>query len=173
MRILLSGPPGTGKSAQAALISKKYNIPAVSAGDLPRKEITNKTAIGKKIESYVDKGDLAPDELVDEVVKAKLKKHPEGFIMDGYPRDLHQAKNFNEFDVMIVIKTTEDEIIKRLKLRKRLDDDINVIKHRFKIYHEQTQPVVKYYQKKKKNIKFVDGNGSIEEVFDRILKELN
>ncbi|KKQ93408.1 MAG: Adenylate kinase [candidate division CPR2 bacterium GW2011_GWC2_39_10] len=79
MRILLSGPPGTGKSAQASLISKKYNIPAVSAGDLLRNEIANKTAIGKKIESYVDKGDLAPDELVDQVVKAKLKKHPEGF----------------------------------------------------------------------------------------------
>ena len=159
MRILLSGPPGTGKSAQASLISKKYNIPAVSAGDLLRNEIANKTAIGKKIESYVDKGDLAPDELVDQVVKAKLKKHPEGFIMDGYPRDLHQARSFNDFDIMIVIKTTEEEIIKRLKLRKRLDDDINVIKHRFKIYHEQTQPVVDYYKKQKKNIKFIDGNG--------------
>ncbi|KKQ93409.1 MAG: Adenylate kinase [candidate division CPR2 bacterium GW2011_GWC2_39_10] len=73
---------------------------------------------------------------------------------------------------MIVIKTTEEEIIKRLKLRKRLDDDINVIKHRFKIYHEQTQPVVDYYKKQKKNIKFIDGNGSIEEVYERILKAL-
>jgi len=112
MRILLSGPPGTGKSVQASLIAKKYHIPAVSAGNLLRKEIANNTAIGKKIESYVDKGNLAPDDLVDEVVKAEIKKHPSGFIMDGYPRDLYQAKKFNDFDIMIVISTTENEIIK-------------------------------------------------------------
>ena len=173
MRILLSGPPGTGKSVQASLIAKKYNIVAVSAGNLLRKEIAGSTEIGKKIKPYVENGDLAPDDLVDEVVKAETKKHPSGFIMDGYPRDLYQAKKFNDFDIMIVISTTENEIIKRLKLRKRKDDDIKVIKHRFKIYHKQTKPVIGYYKKQKKNIKIINGIGSIKEVYERILKALD
>jgi len=171
MKIILTGPPGTGKSEQATLIANRYKIKHISAGNLLREEIKQGTQIGKKVEKAVSDGDMAPDELVDEIVAKTIEK-TEGFVLDGYPRDLNQAKICDDFKIMIEIDTTEEEIIKRLEKRKRSDDDINIVRHRFKVYKELTEPVLEYYSGTKK-VEKVDGNGTIQEVSKRIEKVLD
>lgn len=123
MKLLLLGPVGSGKGTQAALISKKYNIPQISTGEIFRWNIQNDTELGKLAKQYVNVGQLVPDSLTDKLVEDRLSKPDckNGFILDGYPRNINQAQaldSYMQLDKVVLINLSEEEIIKRLSNRR-------------------------------------------------------
>ncbi len=123
MKIVLLGPPGSGKGTQAELICSKYNLPHISTGDIFRSNIANKTQLGLKVKQYIDSGSLVPDELTISIVKDRLSQDDckNGFVLDGFPRVLNQAKQLDSFvkiDKAIMIDLSDDEIINRLSKRR-------------------------------------------------------
>ena len=123
MKIVLLGPPGSGKGTQANLICEKYNLPHISTGDIFRENISNKTPLGIKAKEYIDKGNLVPDELTISIVVDRLQQPDckKGFVFDGFPRNLAQAKALDklvELDKAIMIYLDDEEIIRRLAGRR-------------------------------------------------------
>lgn len=123
MKIVLLGPPGSGKGTQANLICEKYNLPHISTGDMFRENIANGTELGKKAKAYMDQGSLVPDEITISMVKQRLEGSDckKGFVFDGFPRNLAQAKALDElvsFDKAIMIHLDDEEIIRRLSGRR-------------------------------------------------------
>lgn len=123
MKIVLLGPPGSGKGTQANIICEKYNLPHISTGDIFRYNIKNETELGKKVKSYIDSGSLVPDEVTIDIVKDRLENADceKGFVLDGFPRNLVQAKALSSFvtiDKAIMIDLSDEEIIRRLSGRR-------------------------------------------------------
>jgi len=128
VRIVLLGPPGSGKGTQAELLSKKYEIPHIAMGDILREEVAKKTPLGEKVNVYMSKGELVPDEIVIEVLKKRIQEADckNGFILDGFPRTLNQAKALDnmlselniKIDVAVYIDVPDEEIMRRLSLRR-------------------------------------------------------
>lgn len=183
MNIILFGPPGAGKGTQAKLLQDEFNIPHLSTGDIFRAAIKNKTPLGVKVKSILDSGELVPDETVVDLVADELskEKYQDGYILDGFPRTVAQAKAFDEFldknddslDAFISLSVPEEELIKRILSRGegRTDDTEEKVKTRLQVYQNETKPVMDYYDKQGK-VQEIDGLGSIEEIFDRIKNAL-
>ncbi|MFH5832092.1 adenylate kinase [Halalkalibaculum sp. DA3122] len=179
MRVIIFGPPGAGKGTQAAKIAEEYHIPHLSTGEIFRTAIKNETELGKKVKAILDAGDLVPDDTVVDLVEEELKKddYRDGYILDGFPRTVPQAeafdaileKNNQSLDAFLVLEVPEEELIKRILSRGegRSDDTEEGVKNRLEVYHNETAPVLQYYQKQGKAEK-IDGVGSIEEIFGRI-----
>jgi len=169
MRIVFLGPPGAGKGTQAEIISKKLNLRKISTGDILRSEMEKETELGKIAKSYMEKGELVPDEVMIKIIENNIK-NLNGFILDGFPRTLNQAielEKITKIDKVIYLNVPDDEIKKRLLNRGRLDDKPEVIENRIKVYREQTQPLIEFY--KNKGILYeIDGIGAIEEITKRI-----
>ncbi|WP_441000024.1 adenylate kinase [Fodinibius sp. SL11] len=184
MRIIIFGPPGAGKGTQANLISEEFNIPHLSTGEIFRSAIKNETPLGKEVKAILDAGDLVPDEKVVGLVKEELKddKYNGGYILDGFPRTVPQAKAFDDLldekgktlDAFLQLEVPEQELIDRILSRGegRSDDSPEKVKNRLSVYHKETEPVLKYY-KKQDVVKTIDGVGSIKEIFNRIKDTLN
>ena len=125
--IILFGPQGSGKGTQAKLSSQKYSIPHISTGNIFRENIKNKTELGQQIESLINNGDLVPDEITNEIVKNRLNENDckNGFILDGFPRNIKQAEYLNEFiniDLALEIWISDEEAVKRIGLRRTCPD---------------------------------------------------
>jgi len=124
MKILILGAPGAGKGTQSDIISKKLNVPHISTGDILRKEISQGTELGKKVKEYVESGRLVPDEIIADILLNELKNdvYKNGYILDGFPRNIDQAKILENkgisFDKVVLIDTSEDEVLKRLSGRR-------------------------------------------------------
>lgn len=123
MKIVLLGPPGSGKGTQAQIICEKYHLPHISTGDMFRKNISNNTELGKKASEYISKGSLVPDSLTISIVKDRLseKDCEKGFVLDGFPRNLYQAQELDKIvkiDKAIMINISDEEILKRLSGRR-------------------------------------------------------
>ncbi|MDR9416000.1 MAG: adenylate kinase [Gracilimonas sp.] len=184
MNIILFGPPGAGKGTQAKLLQDEFNIPHLSTGNIFRTAIKNKTPLGVKVKSILDSGELVPDETVVDLVAAELtkEKYQDGYILDGFPRTVAQAKAFDKFlknkndslDAFVSLSVPEEELIKRILSRGegRTDDTEEKVKTRLEVYKNETKPVMDYYAKQEK-VQEIDGLGSIEEIFGRIKKALN
>lgn len=179
MNIILFGPPGAGKGTQAKKLQDEYNIPHLSTGDIFREAIKNKTPLGVKVKSILDSGELVPDQTVVDLVADELskEKYEDGYILDGFPRTVVQAKAFDDFldknndslDAFISLSVPEDELVKRILSRGegRADDTEEKIKTRLEVYRKETEPVIEHYNKQDK-VQEIDGMGSIDEIFDRI-----
>lgn len=184
MNIILFGPPGAGKGTQAKLLQDEYSIPHLSTGDIFRAAIKNKSPLGVKVKSILDAGELVPDETVVDLVADELtkEKYKDGYVLDGFPRTVVQAKAFDKFldenedslDAFISLNVPEEELVKRILSRGegRSDDTEEKVKTRLEVYHKETEPVIKHYQQRNK-VQKINGIGSIEEIFGRIKSALN
>ncbi|MBX7452037.1 adenylate kinase [Mycolicibacterium sp. 3033] len=179
MRIVLLGPPGAGKGTQAQKLADKLGVPHVSTGDLFRYNISNNTELGVEAKKYLDAGDLVPASLTNALVDDRLDDEDAqaGFILDGYPRSVEQAEALDEMlakrnlslDAVVEFKVPEEELVSRLQGRGRADDTEDVIRNRFKVYREETAPLLDHYQD---TLTTVDAVGELDEVFARALKAL-
>ncbi len=186
LNIVLFGPPGSGKGTQAEKLIEKYNLIHISTGDLLRAEVAEQTKLGVEAKKIMDAGELVPDEIVIGMIRKKLEEHKDdpGFIFDGFPRTVEQArelrKALTDYDervtMLISLQVPREELVKRLIKRGeesgRSDDNEETINNRIDVYDRQTVPVTYYYEKMHKHIP-VDGMGSIEEIFKRIVKEID
>ena len=185
--LILFGPPGCGKGTQSDKIVEKYGLVHISTGNLLREEMRQETPLGLEAKSFMDKGQLVPDEVVIGMVDSFIDKHRKarGVLFDGFPRTVAQAEALdrllelkkNEVDRVIVLEVDEDELIKRLlnraKTSDRSDDaDEKVLRNRQEVYRRETLPVAAHYARSKK-VAYIDGMGSIEEIFDRISDDLD
>ncbi|SBS78701.1 Adenylate kinase [uncultured Mycobacterium sp.] len=179
MRIVLLGPPGAGKGTQAADLAKKLGIPHISTGDLFRHNISTGTELGLEAKKYLDAGDLVPATLTNALVDDRLDAEDaaSGFILDGFPRSVEQAEALKQMlsrrslklDAVLEFRVPEDELVARLMSRGRDDDKEDVIRNRFKVYRDETAPLLDYYSGE---LKTVDAVGSTDEVFARALQAL-
>jgi adenylate kinase len=173
------GPPGAGKGTQAQKLAEKLGIPHISTGDLFRDNISNETELGLEAKKYLDAGDLVPATLTNALVDDRLNAADaaDGFILDGFPRSVEQAKALGDMlaarntklDAVLEFRVSEDELLSRLKSRGRADDTDEVILNRMKVYRDETAPLLDYYQAE---LKTVDAVGSLDEVFARALRAL-
>ena len=186
LNIVLFGPPGAGKGTQAARLVEKYNLYHLSTGDVFRANIKGETELGKLAKSYIDKGQLVPDEVTISMLESEVEKNPqaEGFIFDGFPRTTVQAEALEAFlsrrgtsvGIMLALDVDEEELVTRLLNRAkdsgRADDaDENIIRDRIKVYNEHTAVVADYYAKDGKYVK-IDGVGSIDDITSRLFSAI-
>lgn len=180
--LVLFGPPGAGKGTQATILKDKYDLVHISTGDVFRFNIKTQTALGLSAKSYIDKGQLVPDEVTINMLKAEVEKNEgaKGFIFDGFPRTEAQADALEEFlaskdtmvHAMIALEVEDNILVERLlergKTSGRPDDaDEAVIRNRIKVYYDETAILKNYYQMKDRYFG-VDGVGSIEEITERL-----
>jgi len=212
MRLILLGPSGAGKGTQAEGIKKEFNIPHISTGDIFRENIKNNTELGKKAQEYMNKGLLVPDELVVDLVKDRLSKEDckKGFLLDGFPRTIEQAKALDKvldkinqkLDRAININVDEEILVERIvgrrickdckatyhvkfnppkvegtcdkcggELYQRDDDKEETVEKRIKVYNEQTQPLIDYYDSKDLLLN-INGEQEIQKVLEDIINNL-
>ena len=178
MRIILFGPPGCGKGTQATFISESLSIPHLSTGDMLRSAVSSGSEIGLKAKNIMESGGLVSDQIVLSIVEERIAKHDceKGFILDGFPRTVNQAEKLDlllsvnhKLDFVLRIKVDEEEIIKRLIDRAREDDKPDIIKNRFKTYNSETQPLIPFYEERKKLFN-INGMQEIEKVSEDIKK---
>lgn len=174
MKIGIAGPQGSGKSTQAQILSKKFNLCLIDCGNLIRQKAKDKDSVGKRTFKSLEKGELVDDQIVAEVFRNRVGRSDckLGFIADGYPRRLSQLKVFDpQFNKMIYLDVSDQAVEKRLLFRGRFDDTPSLIKKRLAVYHQNINPVLDFYQRKGKLIK-VDGSRSVTDVTKEIIKDL-
>lgn len=185
--LILFGPPGSGKGTQSEKLIAKYGLKHLATGDLLRSEIASQTPLGLEAKSFMDKGELVPDEVVIGMISSALEANSEanGFLFDGFPRTEAQAEALDKLlklkrtgiDLMLALDVSEEELINRLLNRGKTSgrsDDVNeeIIRARIAEYHKKTSAVADYYRKFEK-VKKVKGEGSIEEIFNSLCLEID
>jgi len=187
INIVLFGPPGSGKGTQAQNLIQKFNLKQISTGDLFRHNIKNETELGKLAKSYMDKGELVPDQVTIDMLTDELKKPTDakGFIFDGFPRTAFQTealedivKNVlnDQIDICLSLVVEDEILVKRLlergKTSGRSDDaDENIIRNRIKEYYTKTAEVAELYKKQGKYVE-VNGVGEIAEIAEKLYAEV-
>ena len=187
INLVLFGPPGAGKGTQADNIVKKYDLVHLSTGDIFRRNMKQHTELGDLAKSYIDKGELVPDEVTIKMLEAEVDGHADakGFIFDGFPRTTAQAKALDSFletkntaiSVMLALSVPDEELKDRLKKRAevsgRTDDaDPEIIANRIEVYKSETAPVADYYKAQNK-YEEVDGVGSIDEISEKLFEAID
>ncbi|MEK7616720.1 MAG: nucleoside monophosphate kinase [Patescibacteria group bacterium] len=176
MKILLLGPQGSGKSTQGKLLAEYFKTPFIVTGDILREIASSDTEKGKRIKQLLTAGNLVDDETVAKLIRERIERDDSrnGFILDGYPRTLEQAKKVEDlnFDKAIYFKVSQDVALDRLLKRGREDDTKDLIKKRLEIYFEQTEPLLKYY-KNKGILLEISGEGEIKDIQDSLREGLN
>ena len=183
LNIILCGAPGSGKGTQSAFIAQKYGLKHLSTGDVLRAEIAKGSELGQKIDELISNGNLVPDEMMYGVIEnyiASLPQDCKGTIFDGYPRTVAQAESLTKLlkkykmdAIMIDLMVDEQQLIQRLiergKVSGRADDNLNTIRHRIAVYHQQTEPIAHYYLHQG-NYFAVNGNHTMADVFLQIMR---
>jgi adenylate kinase len=185
--LILFGPPGSGKGTQSEKLIVKYGLKHLSTGDLLRSEINRQTALGLEAKNFMDKGQLVPDEVVIGMISSALDENPgaRGFLFDGFPRTSAQAEALDNLlslkkssiAIMLAMMVSEEELVKRLVKRGETsgrtdDNNEQVIRARITEYHNKTAAVAEYYKKFDKVV-MVKGEGSVEDIFNALCKEID
>lgn len=173
LRIVLLGPPGSGKGTQAGTVAESLGVPAISTGEMLREAVAAGSPLGLRVNEIMAAGELVDDETMADVVRERLAAEDaqKGFVLDGYPRTLSQAATLQEIldrsgkrlDAVVQIDVPESELVNRVLGRHRADDTEEVIRQRLAVYHEQTEPLIAFYRERSL-LRDVDGHQSIEEV---------
>ncbi|MBM6620268.1 adenylate kinase [Micrococcaceae bacterium RIT802] len=184
-RLLIIGPPGSGKGTQAVRITDRLGIVAISTGDIFRANVKGGTPLGLEAKQYMDAGDYVPDSVTNRMVRDRLKQDDvaNGFLLDGYPRTSAQVDELDSIleeegtalDMVLQLTADPEELVarllKRAEIEGRADDTEDVIRHRLDVYQTQTQVVVDRYLERG-IVRHVDGLGDIDEVTERVLAAL-
>ncbi|MDZ8185128.1 MAG: adenylate kinase [Nostoc sp. ChiSLP02] len=178
-RLIFLGPPGAGKGTQAKTLADHRQVPHISTGDILREALSKQTRLGLKAQSYMDKGELVPDILVQEMVQERLSQSDakQGWILDGFPRTVKQAVFLEELleqldqsgEKVVSLEVPDEVVVGRLLARGRKDDSEDVIRRRLEVYRAETAPLIDYYRDRQKLLT-VNGNQSQEEVTDELQK---
>ena len=179
MRLLFIGPPGAGKGTQASRVAERLGIPHVSTGEMFRHHVSNGTDLGRKVEAIMAAGDYVPDEITVAMIKERIAEPDaiDGYILDGFPRTVPQVEALDDLigqevlDHVVVFEVIEDELIDRMLSRGRADDTEETIRNRFKVYSDQTQPLLDVYEDRNLTVS-VSGMGEMDEITDRIVEVL-
>lgn len=181
MRLILLGPPNSGKGTQAKAIAERHGIPAISTGEMLRQAVAEGSELGRRVESILEAGELVDDATMADLVRDRLGRADTvgGFLLDGYPRTPGQAETLNqilaereeELTAVLLIEAPEEELIERALGRGRADDTEEVLRERLRVYREQTAPLVGYYDRLGL-LSRIDGNRPIEEVTSHIFAAL-
>lgn len=187
MNVVIFGAPGSGKGTQSENLIRKYKLHHISTGEVLRDHIARETEIGKVAKTYIDKGQLFPDELMIDILEDIILNEPKaksGVIFDGFPRTIPQAEALDAFlarhgqsvNHVVGLEVPEDELMERMiqrgKQTGRADDNPETIKNRLKVYHESTRPLRDYYLKSGK-YRAINGSGSVERIFDDIARAID
>ncbi len=186
MRLIIMGPPGAGKGTQAQVVAGRYSIPAISTGDIFRKNVSEGTELGVQAQRFMDAGEYVPDELTNLMVRNRIDEPDadRGFLLDGYPRTLAQVEELDGMikhtghvlDAVVVLTVDKEELVQRLLQRAetegRADDTEDVVRRRYEVYDDQTAPLIDVYRDRGLMIE-VDGMGEVDEVSQRIFDALD
>ena len=180
-RILFLGPPGAGKGTQAERLARALGVPHISTGAMLRENVESGTELGKQADEIMKAGDLVPDDLVVAMVKDRLEQDDAacGYLLDGFPRNTAQAEALDAatggdaIEVALLLEADEDELVARLLKRAaeqgRADDNEETIRNRQHVYQDETAPLIAYYPDRGVDVLAVDGLGTIDEVFARVV----
>ncbi len=187
MRVVLLGPPGAGKGTQAQIIAGRFGVPAISTGDIFRANVSGQTELGRKAKTYMDAGDLVPDEITVAMVKDRLAEPDaeSGFLLDGFPRTISQAEQLRSslvdlghaLDCVLELVVAEEELVRRLSGRRMLvdgqmvqrdDDKPETVRRRLQVYREQTAPLSGFYEDEGLLAR-INAIGEVDEVTARAL----
>ncbi|WP_159787469.1 adenylate kinase [Sodalinema gerasimenkoae] len=181
MRLIFLGPPGAGKGTQAQRVSQRLGIPHISTGDILRQAVADQTPLGQKAKSYMDRGDLVPDDLILGLVRERLQQDDaqSGWILDGFPRNLSQAQFLDTLlaeihqtcDRAVNFTVPDDEIVQRLVARGRQDDKEETIRHRLMVYRQATAPLIEFYEQQSRLL-CVDGSQEMDAVTEYLSQGL-
>jgi len=177
--LLFLGAPGAGKGTQAEILSQTNSYLHLSTGELLRKEIEMNTNLGRQVKDIINRGELVSDELVLKIVRNNLDKDNDGWILDGYPRNLSQANSLNEvlieinqpLEIVFYLDIPEEVLIKRLLLRGRKDDTEETIKTRVDIYKKTTEPLIKYF-KDLSLLEYIDADRDLKTISSDIKQKM-
>lgn len=172
-RLIFLGPPGAGKGTQAKILSDTYKIPHISTGDILRSAVKDQTPLGQKAQSYMDRGELVPDDLILDLIKERLNESDasDGWVLDGFPRNVSQASFLEELlkelnfaaDYVLNLEVPDEILVERLLSRKRKDDNEDTIRRRLEIYHKDTVPVISFYRDRN-ILEVIQGDASMDTV---------
>jgi adenylate kinase len=165
--LVLLGPPGSGKGTQAARLTDKYRIPAIATGDILRAQVDAGTPQGQRVRSYLDRGELVPDQLMVDIIRHRLSEPDTqaGFILDGFPRTVPQAQALDAMlaelqrplDAVLYLQVDRQSLLDRLGQRHRQDDRPDIAEHRIDVFLDQTAPLIGYYRGEGK-LRLIDGS---------------
>ncbi len=180
MRLLFIGPPGAGKGTQAGRVAERLGIPHVSTGDMFRYHVSEGTPLGLEVDAIMKAGGYVPDEITVAMLAERIAQPDagSGFILDGFPRTEGQVQALDELlgdqplDRVVVFQVPENELVARLLARGRADDTEETIRTRFRVYLEQTQPLLDTYESRGLTVD-VSGVGEVDEITERILEVLS
>lgn len=186
LNVVIFGAPGSGKGTQSEKIAERYGLQHVSTGEILREEIASSTELGKLADSYMSRGELVPDCVVIEMLEELIarNKGAKGFIFDGFPRTVPQGEALHELlqrhdemvKIVVSLEVADEELIDRLLKRGaisgRTDDNRETIESRLRVYYRQTAPLKEFYRKQDL-LKEIKGVGSVESIFESIVKEID
>lgn len=175
--MILLGPPGAGKGTQAKTLSDFWKIPHISTGDILRHAVSNQTPLGQKAQSFMDRGELVPDQLVVDLIRERLNQQDAsgGWILDGFPRNVTQADFLDlllseieqPYDRVVNLEVPDEVLVTRMLGRGRKDDTEETIRRRLDVYRQQTAPLIDFYSHRN-HLSSVNGNLPMEEVTEEL-----
>ena len=176
MRIIMLGGPGSGKSTYTEYLIRHFQINHIYPGGMLRKEVENNTEIGQRVKDIISKGQFVPNRIVLDLIKDKVNKSPNGYVLDGWPRYMTQVRDMEEanigYDKVIFLDVSREEVLKRLLARGRADDTEEIINNRIDLYKRETGPVVEYFRGKTGFIEINAEGDTPENTANRIIKRI-
>lgn len=173
IRVIFLGPPGAGKGTQAAVLSQNFGVPHISTGDILRSSVADQTVLGQKAESYMNAGELVPDDLILDLIRERLAQNDaaKGWILDGFPRNVSQANFLDKLlaeiaqpcECVLNLEVPDNVLISRLLERGRKDDNEDVIRNRLEVYRQKTEPLIEFFRNRQQLVS-INGNQTMDAV---------